>query len=114
VDLKTAGEPLNRVVSSDTSSSRHTPGVPVHGRFEAPPRHARTASAPRAARGPPGDLSWTARLIREVSVAIETEHFFPNPSWRCTECEFFAHCQAWRGWERVNPPEITAASTSVS
>jgi putative RecB family exonuclease len=43
------------------------------------------------------DLSWTARLIREVSLAIETEHFFPNPSWRCTECEYFAHCQQWRG-----------------
>ena len=43
------------------------------------------------------DLIWTARLIREVSLAIETEHFFPNPSWRCTECEYFAHCQQWRG-----------------
>ena len=43
------------------------------------------------------DLSWTASLIREVSLAIETEHFFPNPSWRCTECEYFAHCQQWRG-----------------
>lgn len=43
------------------------------------------------------DLAWTARLIREVSNAIETEHFFPNPSWRCTECEYFAHCQQWRG-----------------
>src|SRR5258706_126769 len=28
------------------------------------------------------DLSWTARLIREASLAIEPEHFFPNPSWR--------------------------------
>lgn len=43
------------------------------------------------------DLVWTARLIREVHLAIETEHFFPNPSWRCTECEYFAHCQQWRG-----------------
>lgn len=43
------------------------------------------------------DLRWTAWLIREVSLAIETEHFFPNPSWRCTECEYFAHCQQWRG-----------------
>ena len=43
------------------------------------------------------DLSWAARLIREVSLAIETEQFFPNPSWRCTECEYFAHCQQWRG-----------------
>lgn len=46
------------------------------------------------------DLSWTARLIREVSLAIETEHFFPNPSWRCGECEYFDHCQRWRGtWD---------------
>ena len=46
------------------------------------------------------DLSWTARLIQEVSLAIETEHFFPSPSWRCSECEYFAHCQAWRGtWD---------------
>ena len=45
------------------------------------------------------DLSWAARLIREVSLAIQTEHFFPNPSWRCTECEYFAHCQQWRGYE---------------
>jgi putative RecB family exonuclease len=43
------------------------------------------------------DLGWTARLIREVALAIETEHFYPNPSWRCTECEYFAHCQRWRG-----------------
>jgi putative RecB family exonuclease len=48
------------------------------------------------------DLGWTARLIQEVAVAIETQHFFPNPSWRCTECEYFAHCQRWRGW---TPPE---------
>jgi putative RecB family exonuclease len=46
------------------------------------------------------DLSWTAQLIREVALAIETEHFFPNPSWRCTECEYYAHCQQWRGtWD---------------
>jgi len=43
------------------------------------------------------DLGWTARLIHEVAAAIQTEHFFPNPSWRCTECEYFAHCQQWRG-----------------
>jgi putative RecB family exonuclease len=49
------------------------------------------------------DLGWTARLIREVSLAIETEHFYPNPSWRCTECEYFAHCQQWRGtWPLPN------------
>jgi putative RecB family exonuclease len=48
------------------------------------------------------DLSWTAQLIREVALAIETEHFFPNPSWRCTECEYYAHCQEWRG--HVPPP----------
>jgi putative RecB family exonuclease len=43
------------------------------------------------------DLSWTARLIQQVAMAIQTEHFFPNPSWRCGECEYFAHCQRWRG-----------------
>jgi putative RecB family exonuclease len=43
------------------------------------------------------DLGWTARLIREVALAIQTEHFYPSPSWRCTECEYFAHCQQWRG-----------------
>jgi putative RecB family exonuclease len=48
-------------------------------------------------------LGWTARLIQEVALAIQTEHFFPNPSWRCTECEYFAHCQRWRGWSP--PPE---------
>ncbi len=54
------------------------------------------------------DLGWTARLIHEVAKAIETEHFFPNPSWRCTECEYFAHCQRWRGWE---PPRAETLVT---
>ena len=53
------------------------------------------------------DLVWTARLIREVALAIETEHFFPNPSWRCTECEYFAHCQQWRGtWPVQSEDEL--------
>lgn len=57
------------------------------------------------------DLSWTARLIREVSLAIETEHFFPNPSWRCTECEYFAHCQQWRGtWDPPSEPLVAVSS----
>jgi putative RecB family exonuclease len=43
------------------------------------------------------DLGWTARLIRHVADAIQGGHFFPNPSWRCGECEYFAHCQRWRG-----------------
>jgi putative RecB family exonuclease len=43
------------------------------------------------------DLGWTAQLIASVARAIASGHFFPNPSWRCTECEYFAHCQAWRG-----------------
>ncbi len=56
------------------------------------------------------DLSWTARLIREVSLAIETEHFFPNPSWRCTECEYFAHCQQWRGtWPLPSDQLVTVS-----
>lgn len=53
------------------------------------------------------DLVWTARLIREVALAIQTEHFFPNPSWRCTECEYFAHCQQWRGtWPVQSEDEL--------
>lgn len=43
------------------------------------------------------DLSWTARLVRTVADAIRAQIFYPNPSWRCTECEYFAHCQTWRG-----------------
>ncbi len=43
------------------------------------------------------ELSWTARLIRSVVEAIEAGKFFPNPSWRCAECEYFAACQRWRG-----------------
>ena len=56
------------------------------------------------------DLRWTARLIQEVALAIQTEHFFPNPSWRCTECEYFAHCQRWRGYA---PPKSTTLETAV-
>jgi len=58
------------------------------------------------------DLAWTAQLIREVALAIQTEHFFPNPSWRCQECEYFAHCQRWRGYEPPKggiPEEAVAA-----
>ncbi len=56
------------------------------------------------------DLGWTARLIHEVAPAIETEHFFPNPSWRCTECEYFAHCQQWRGtWPRPSEQLVTVS-----
>ncbi len=43
------------------------------------------------------DLAWTARLIDAVGSAIRSGCFFPNPSWRCGECEFLAHCQKWRG-----------------
>ena len=56
------------------------------------------------------DLGWTARLIYEVAAAIETEHFFPNPSWRCTECEYFAHCQQWRGtWPLPSEQLVTVS-----
>jgi len=58
------------------------------------------------------DLGWTARLIHEVAAAIQTEHFFPNPSWRCCECEYFAHCQRWRGYEA--PREQDFVSIEVS
>jgi putative RecB family exonuclease len=58
-------------------------------------------SRPRLERLPTNrtceELSWTARLIRGVATAIESEQFFPSPSWRCGECEYFAHCQGWRG-----------------
>ncbi len=56
------------------------------------------------------DLVWTARLIREVSLAIQTEHFFPNPSWRCTECEYFAHCQQWRGTWPLESEQLVSIS----
>jgi putative RecB family exonuclease len=43
------------------------------------------------------DLAWTSRLIQSTARAIEGGHFYPSPSWRCTECEYFAQCQSWRG-----------------
>jgi putative RecB family exonuclease len=43
------------------------------------------------------DLAWTVRLIENVARAIQARAFFPNPSYRCSECEFFAPCQKWRG-----------------
>jgi hypothetical protein len=43
------------------------------------------------------DLSWTARLLLRSADAIASGIFYPNPSWRCSECEYFAHCQKWRG-----------------
>jgi len=58
------------------------------------------------------DLAWTAQLIRQVAEGIWAGHFFPNPSWRCQECEYFAHCQRWRGHEPPNartPPAAVAA-----
>lgn len=42
------------------------------------------------------ELAWTANLVGEVASAIQAEIFFPSPSWRCAECEYFQHCQAWR------------------
>lgn len=43
------------------------------------------------------DLAWAAQLIKGVVEAIDAKQFFPNPSWRCAECEYYAQCQAWRG-----------------
>jgi putative RecB family exonuclease len=43
------------------------------------------------------DLAWTAHLIRRVAGSIASGRFHPNPGWICSECEYFAHCQAWRG-----------------
>jgi alkylhydroperoxidase/carboxymuconolactone decarboxylase family protein YurZ len=44
-----------------------------------------------------GELAWTARLIQRTTWAIEEGHFFPNPSWRCSDCEYREPCQGWRG-----------------
>ncbi len=52
------------------------------------------------------DLGWTARLIQGVTRSIEAEQFFPNPSWRCSDCEYVAHCQAWRGEEAVSSSQL--------
>lgn len=43
------------------------------------------------------DLAWTGRLLASVGSAIQAGSFFPNPSYRCSECEYFAQCQSWRG-----------------
>jgi len=43
------------------------------------------------------DLAWTAHLIQRVAGSIASGQFYPNPGWICGECEYFAHCQAWRG-----------------
>lgn len=43
------------------------------------------------------DLAWTAHLLSFVARSIASGHFYPNPGWQCGECEYFAHCTAWRG-----------------
>lgn len=58
------------------------------------------------------DLAWTARLFAQVASAIRAGAFFPNPSWRCTECEYFAHCQAWRG-EVPQPAAMPLSASSA-
>jgi putative RecB family exonuclease len=55
------------------------------------------------------ELSWTAQLIRQVSDSIQAGQFYPNPSWRCQECEYFAHCQAWRGEQSA--PALQASAS---
>jgi putative RecB family exonuclease len=60
------------------------------------------------------ELSWAAQLIREVSEAIQTEHFFPNPSWRCGDCEYFAQCQGWRGEEPQRLVQLQMEGVSAS
>jgi putative RecB family exonuclease len=61
-------------------------------------------SKPRLERIPTSrsltQLAWVAHLIQRTSWAIEEGHFFPNPSWRCNDCEYLAACQAWRGPDR--------------
>jgi len=43
------------------------------------------------------DLAWIAHLIQRIARSIASGHFYPNPGWQCGECEYFAHCEAWRG-----------------
>ncbi|MFH1679703.1 MAG: PD-(D/E)XK nuclease family protein [Candidatus Eisenbacteria bacterium] len=45
----------------------------------------------------PSDLAWTARLLAAAAQAMASGPFFPCPSWMCGECEYYAHCQSWRG-----------------
>jgi putative RecB family exonuclease len=116
VDLKTAGRSLEAgglerhlQLSCYALAVLHLTGQIPKLRLDllyktAKPRLERLETSRTAA-----ELAWTAQLIGEVALAIKTEHFFPNPSWRCQECEYFAHCQAWRG----EPVEETA-SASVS
>jgi putative RecB family exonuclease len=104
VDLKTAGRTLEaggleRHLQLSTYALAH---LLLHGSIPKLRLDMLLKTAkPRLERHPTTrsleDLVWTARLIREVALAIQTEHFYPNPSWRCTECEYFAHCQKWRG-----------------
>jgi putative RecB family exonuclease len=117
VDLKTAGRTLEaggleRHLQLSTYALAH---LLLHGSIPKLRLDMLLKTAkPRLERHPTTrsveDLGWTARLIREVSLAIETEHFFPNPSWRCTECEYFAHCQQWRGtWPLPSDQLVTVS-----
>jgi putative RecB family exonuclease len=56
------------------------------------------------------ELAWTAQLLGSVGQAIVTRHFFPSPSWLCGECEYFAHCQTWRGTLAVETEAIEVTS----
>lgn len=72
---------------------------------------------PRLAQQPtvrsPENLAWTVRLIVGVVRAIDGRMFYPNPSWRCTECEYFAHCQVWRG-ESVSSASAPSSVLSLT
>jgi RecB family exonuclease len=71
-------------------------------------------SKPRLERLPTNrtveELAWVARLIERTARAIEDGHFYPSPSWRCSECEYAPHCRAWRG----EPSQLVQLQGSVS
>jgi putative RecB family exonuclease len=104
VDLKTAGRSFD-VVGMERNlqlsiyalavfvRDGHIPKVRIDALLKTKvPRLERNETARTRA-----DLSWAAQLIVGVARAIDQEQFFPNPSWRCAECEYYAQCTAWRG-----------------
>ena len=124
VDLKTAGRTLEQggLERHLQLSTYALAFFLLHGVDpEAPARHVaqdREAAA-RAARDHPHASRTSAgrpgSSQRGREPAIETEHFFPNPSWRCTECEYFAHCQRWRGtWPLPSEQLVTVSVEPAS
>ena len=46
---------------------------------------------------PSRDHRWFFHTTKEAIRGIRQEVFFPNPTFRCKECEFFGPCQNWQG-----------------